>query len=220
MIRFEHVTKTYRKNGADVAALSDVSLEVPAGEFLSIRGPSGSGKTTLLLTIAGMLRPSGGRVLWDGRDLYALSSPERAAIRSRQIGFVFQMFHLVPYLTALDNVLLAGANGAGRDAAAQLLERLGLADRMGHRPAELSAGECQRTALARAFLNEPQLILADEPTGNLDPENAAAVTQQLKDYQQQGGTVIVVSHSEQMDAVADRVVQLDGGRMATTAAAE
>ena len=194
MIRLENLSVR-----AGTFLLENVSLEVAQGEYGILMGRTGSGKTTLLLTIAGMLRPSGGRVMWDGRDLYALSSPERAAIRSRQIGFVFQMFHLVPYLTALDNVLLAAANGAGRDDAAQLLERLGLADRMRHRP---------------------PIILADEPTGNLDPENAAAVTQQLKEYQQQGGTVIVVSHSEQMDAVADRVVQLDRGRIASTVAAE
>jgi len=215
MIRFEHITKTYRKNSADVPALADVSLTIDAGEFVSVRGSSGSGKTTLLLTTAGMLRPTSGRVLLGDQQVYALSRRERAAIRSREIGFVFQMFHLVPYLNVLDNVLLAGKGKSARDEAIRLLDRLGMAGRLQHHPAELSAGECQRTALARAFLNSPKLILADEPTGNLDPENAAVVMEQLKAYQQLGGTVIVATHSAQIDEVADRVVHLDHGRLQT-----
>lgn len=215
MIRFEHITKTYRKKSADVSALDDVSLEIATGEFVSVRGSSGSGKTTLLLTTAGMLRPSSGRVLMGDRELYALPQHERATIRSHEIGFVFQMFHLVPYLNVLDNVLLAGTGKSSRDEAIRLLDQLGMAGRAGHHPAELSAGECQRTALARAFLNSPKLILADEPTGNLDPENATVVMEQLKAYQQLGGTVIVATHSERMDEVADRVVHLDHGRLQT-----
>ncbi len=215
MIQFEHVTKTYRKNSADVNALDDVSLKISAGEFVTVRGASGSGKTTLLLTIAGMLRPSGGRVLFGGRDLYALSRHERAGLRGREIGFVFQMFHLVPYLNVLDNVLLAGSRRTARDEAIGLLDRLGMTGRVKHHPAELSAGECQRTALARAFLNSPKLILADEPTGNLDGENTTVVMEQLKAYQQLGGTVVVATHSERLDEVADRVIHLEYGRLRT-----
>jgi len=218
MICFDHVTKTYPKNGVTIHALDDLSLQVNKGEFIMVRGPSGSGKTTFLLTVAGMLRPSAGEVRLADRSLYALSARQRAGVRASEIGFVFQMFHLVPYLTVLDNVVLAGAHGGDRDAAAKLLEDLGMGARLTHRPAELSAGECQRTALARAFLNNPPLILADEPTGNLDAENERIVMEQLKAYQQRGGTVVVVTHNERLDPIADRVICLEAGRLRTAEA--
>ncbi len=183
---------------------------------IGVGGPVGSGKTTLLLTLGGMQRPSDGSVQLAGRDLYALSPAERARLRSSEIGFVFQMFHLVPYLDLLGNVLLAcpGKPSAEvRQRASGLMDELGLADRASHRPGELSAGERQRLAVARALLNRPKLILADEPTGNLDPENAAEVIRHLAEFHRAGGTVVLVTHGAAADAHADRTLRLEQGRL-------
>lgn len=215
MIVLEGVTKVYRGAEGEVRALDDVSLRVAPGEFVAVRGPSGCGKSTLLLTVGGMVRPTAGRVGMDGRDLYALSPAQRARLRAERIGFVFQMFHLIPYLTALDNVLvpvLAGMRPEPGHAAA-VLERLGMGERMRHRPPELSTGERQRVALARALVKQPAIILADEPTGNLDPENAAAVMGYLADFHREGGTVLVVSHDAHAEEHADRTVRLERGRI-------
>ena len=216
MIRCDEVTKIFRKNGSEVTSLDRFTAEVAEGEFVAVRGPSGSGKTTLLLTLGGMQRPSDGSVQLAGRDLYALSPAERARLRSSEIGFVFQMFHLVPYLDLLGNVLLAcpGKPSAEvRQRAGGLMDELGLADRASHRPGELSAGERQRLAVARALLNRPKLILADEPTGNLDPENAAEVIRHLAEFHRGGGTVVLVTHGAAADAHADRTLRLEQGRL-------
>ena len=216
MIRCDEVTKIFRKNGSEVTSLDRFTAEVTEGEFVAVRGPSGSGKTTLLLTLGGMQRPSAGSVQLAGRDLYALSPAERARLRSSEIGFVFQMFHLVPYLDLLGNVLLAcpGKPSAEvRQRASGLMDELGLADRASHRPGELSAGERQRLAVARALLNRPKLILADEPTGNLDPENAAEVIRHLAEFHRAGGTVVLVTHGAAADAHADRTLRLEQGRL-------
>ncbi len=216
MIRCDEVTKIFRKNGSEVTSLDRFTAEVAEGEFVAVRGPSGCGKTTLLLTLGGMQRPSDGSVQLGGRDLYALSPAERAGLRSSEIGFVFQMFHLVPYLDLLGNVLLAcpGEPSAEvRRRAGGLLDELGLADRASHRPGELSAGERQRLAVARALLNRPKLILADEPTGNLDPENAAEVIRHLAEFHRGGGTVVLVTHGASADAHADRTLRLEQGQL-------
>ena len=216
MIRCDEVTKIFRKNGSEVASLDRFTAEVAEGEFVAVRGPSGSGKTTLLLTLGGMQRPSAGSVQLGGRDLYGLSPAERARLRSSEIGFVFQMFHLVPYLDLLGNVLLAcpGKPSAEvRRRAGGLMDELGLADRASHRPGELSAGERQRLAVARALLNRPKLILADEPTGNLDPENAAEVIRHLAEFHRGGGTVVLVTHGASADAHADRTLCLEQGQL-------
>lgn len=216
MIRCDEVTKIFRKNGSEVTSLDRFTAKVAEGEFVAVRGPSGSGKTTLLLTLGGMQRPSAGSVQLAGRDLYALSPAERARLRSSEIGFVFQMFHLVPYLDLLGNVLLAcpGKPSAEvRQRASGLMDELGLADRASHRPGELSAGERQRLAVARALLNQPKLILADEPTGNLDPENAAEVIRHLAEFHRAGGTVVLVTHGAAADAHADRTLRLEQGRL-------
>jgi len=216
MIRCDEVTKIFRKNGSEVTSLDRFTAEVAEGEFVAVRGPSGCGKTTLLLTLGGMQRPSDGSVQLGGRDLYALSPAERAGLRSSEIGFVFQMFHLVPYLDLLGNVLLAcpGKPSAEvRRRAGGLLDELGLADRASHRPGELSAGERQRLAVARALLNRPKLILADEPTGNLDPENAAEVIRHLAEFHRGGGTVVLVTHGAAADAHADRTLRLEQGQL-------
>ena len=216
MILVTDVTKAYTTRAGQVKALDHISLEIAEGEFVAVRGPSGSGKTTLLMAIAGMLRPTSGTVKVGQQELYGLSQRERAVYRAKNIGFVFQMFHLVPYLNISENVLLAPRiEGAGnRQAeATRVLDQLGLADRATHKPAELSAGEKQRTAIARALLNCPKVILADEPTGNLDPENADTVVKYLADFQRQGGTVVVATHGPAAEASATRVINLREGRL-------
>ena len=216
MIRCDEVTKIFRKNGSEVTSLDRFTAEIGTGEFVAVRGPSGSGKTTLLLTLGGMQQPSAGLVQFGGRDLYALSPADRAGLRSAEIGFVFQMFHLVPYLDLMGNVLLASPGKPGqalRQRAAGLLDELGLAERATHRPGELSAGERQRLAVARALLNRPKVILADEPTGNLDSENAAEVIRHLAEFHQAGGTVVLVTHGTAAETHADRILRLEQGRL-------
>jgi len=216
MVHLEDVSKVFHTRRRELKVLDAVRLEVKPGEFVVVRGPSGSGKTTLLLVLGGMLRPTDGRVVVNGCDVYALSARERAGFRAENIGFVFQMFHLVSYLTVLENVLLAAATAgrrASRTEARALLQHLRLADREHHKPSELSVGERQRTAMARALLNRPPLILADEPTGNLDPDNAAEAINVLNVFHRDGGTVILVTHGTAADRYADRVLHLQGGHI-------
>jgi len=218
MIALRTLEKTYRSRRREVRALRNIELEIRAGEFVVIRGPSGCGKTTLLLTLGGMLRPTRGAVLVEDRDLYALSARERALFRASRIGFVFQMFHLVPYLTVLENIQLASSGPAQTmdvSRSRALLTELGLDSRSAHLPEELSAGERQRTAVARALYHRPTFLLADEPTGNLDPENAGEVFRHFHDFNQQGGTVVVVTHGSAADPFADRILHLRGGALAS-----
>jgi ABC-type lipoprotein export system ATPase subunit len=217
MLVLQDLAKTYRTRAGEVKALGGVSLRIDQGEFIAVCGPSGSGKTTLLMMIAAMLRPNRGTVRFEDRDVYQMTGAARAKFRACNIGFVFQMFHLVPYLSVLENVLVAGAVAHCGDAKAraeELLQRLGLGHRIGHRPAELSAGEKQRTAIARALLNRPKLILADEPTGNLDTQNAQGVLQHLQSFQREGGTVIVATHGLVARGFATRTIELREGRLA------
>jgi len=214
MVRLERASKVYRTKHGDVKALDEVNLHFKEGEFAVVRGPSGSGKTTLLLSIGGMLRPTDGQVIFDNSDIYALSERERALFRAENIGFVFQLFHLVPYLNVIDNVLLPAGASRGQysqEEAKELLNRLHLTERIYHKPAELSAGEKQRTAIARALFKRPKIILADEPTGNLDPENSEEIIGHLAEYHSKGGTVIVVTHGKAVDRYASRVVHLRKG---------
>ena len=218
MLKMEAVTKTYNHRGPAVTVLSDVSLEIPSGDFVSIVGPSGSGKSTLLLALGGMLSPSSGRILLDGASLYDLEPDQRAALRGEKIGFVFQTFNLVPYLSALENVqvplFLGGATAdEQKSRAASLLESLGLGDRMEHKPSELSVGQQQRVALARMLANDPSIILADEPTGSLDPETSAQVIEFLDETNREGRTVVMVTHDPQVARRAKRTLRLDGGRI-------
>ena len=216
MIQIESISKTYRKRREDVRALDDVSFSVDEGEFLVVRGPSGSGKSTLLLTIAGMVRPTSGRVLIRDQDIYALSLRERAQFRAQNVGFVFQMFYLVPYLNVLQNVLVPTGLAPPKDArsrAAELLDQLGMKDRFFHKPAELSTGERQRVAIARAMVNRPWLVFADEPTGNLDPENGHQVIDRLAAFNREGGTVILVTHEEWIERYASRVIAIRNGKL-------
>lgn len=217
MLRVESISKRFRAAGGEVRALDAVSLELPAGRFIAVRGPSGCGKSTLLLAAGGLLAPDGGRVMIEGTDVYAMSAEARSRMRAAAIGFVFQRFHLVPYLTVLENVLAPSIASGGNDAKThgmELIERFGLSHRARHYPAQLSTGERQRVALARAMLNRPKVLLADEPTGNLDPENAQTVLSALRDFAGGGGAVLLVTHDPNAAALADQVVRMDGGRLA------
>ena len=221
MITLEDVTKVYAGPRAEVHALDGVRLHVERGEFVAIKGPSGSGKSTLLLTVGGMVRPTDGQVVVADTDLYALTPSARARFRAETVGFVFQMFHLVPYLSVLENVLVPDvARPSADDArarAAELIARFGIADRADHKPAELSTGERQRVAMARALLNRPALLLADEPTGNLDPDSAADVMTYLTEFHRDGGTVIFVTHEVPAEQYAQRTVYMRSGRIEETA---
>ncbi|MCY3019160.1 MAG: ABC transporter ATP-binding protein [Planctomycetota bacterium] len=220
MLKMESVSKDYTLRGKTVKALDGVSLEIARGDFVSVVGPSGSGKSTLLLILGGMLSPAAGRVMVDGKSLYDLRPEERATVRKKTVGFVFQMFNLVPYLTALENVqvplFLAGVDDRGqKERATALLERMGLADRLDHKPTELSVGQQQRVALARMLANDPQVILADEPTGNLDPETAQSVLSFLEEVNKEGRTVVMVTHDPKAAARAKRMLRLCDGRIAS-----
>lgn len=220
MISCSRLTREFRGPAGAVRALDDVVLTCDRGELLVIHGASGSGKSTLLLTLGGLLRPDSGTVVVNGQDLYALNGRERALVRGRQIGFVFQLFHLVPYLSVLENVMEGGTDPGDaslRRRASDLLEELGLANRSAHRPSELSAGEKQRTALARALVKSPAVILADEPSGNLDPENAALVFRRLEAFRAAGGTVLTATHGHEADAFATRIFQMKRGRLTAAA---
>ncbi len=199
-------------------ALKDIHLEIAAGEFLALMGPSGSGKSTLLHILGGLDWPSGGRVLWQGRDLATLGGAELARWRGRHVGFVFQTFNLVPALTALENVelplLLRGVSPhRRRKRASALLEQVGLAERAHHKPTELSGGEQQRVALARALVSDPAMILADEPTGNLDSETGRAILQLLRALNQQGTTIVLATHNWEAAGYAQRIIRLRDGRL-------
>jgi ABC-type lipoprotein export system ATPase subunit len=216
MVTLERLDKFYLTRQPVIKALHNISLKVSEGEFLVIRGPSGSGKSTLLLTIGGMLRPTAGKVLVGNQDIYAMPARERARFRAKNIGFIFQMFHLLPYLNIKENILLAAGTSKanfGKQKAADLIKQFGLSGRARHNPSELSVGERQRTAIGRALVNDPKIILADEPTGNLDPDNAAEVLDYLKNFQRTNGTVILVSHGHLADGYADRVLQLRNGHI-------
>ncbi len=218
MLSMEEVSKSYPHRGQAVKALGGATIHIPAGDFVSIVGPSGSGKSTLLLMLGGMLSPTAGRVLLKSESIYDLQSAGRARLRRENIGFVFQTFNLVPYLTAQENVqvpmFLAGMEGeAQAERSAALLERVGLGDRLDHKPAELSVGQQQRVALARMLANDPAVILADEPTGNLDPETASQVIGFFEEFNQEGRTIVMVTHDPRAAARARRTLRLVEGRI-------
>ncbi len=200
----------------EVRALDHVSFEIEAGEWIAIMGPSGSGKTTLINILGGLDRPTGGRAIVDGLDISDLGERELTRYRSEKIGFVFQQFHLVPYLTAVENVMLAQYFHSITDEseAVDALRRVGLGERLDHLPAQLSGGEQQRVAIARALINHPKLILADEPTGNLDEANEAVILDLLRELHSAGHTILVVTHSQVIGNMADRRIELEHGRLA------
>ncbi len=213
MLQLDAVTKTYQGPQGEVHAVARLTLSVHAGEFVAVRGPSGCGKTTLLLMAGALLRPDAGTVRVSDSDPYALPAEARARFRAGHVGFVFQQFHLVPYLSVLENVLAASLALPAVDApqrAAQLIERFGLRERMHHVPAQLSTGERQRTAMARALLNRPKLLLADEPTGNLDAASSKMVLDAMAEFAASGGAVLLVTHDDRAAAYAQRVIEMGG----------
>jgi putative ABC transport system ATP-binding protein len=204
-----------------LAALDDLSLSIDKGEWVAVTGPSGSGKTTLLNVLSGLDRPTSGSVRVGGVDLSALSGRERARYRQQTVGLIFQQFHLIPYLTALENVMLAQYvhSITDRREASEALVQVGLEDRLDHLPSQLSGGEQQRVCIARALINQPPLILADEPTGNLDAVNEAVVMSLLADLHHRGHTLVLVTHAPAIAARASREIRLEHGRLAASATA-
>ncbi len=214
LIEIEGLSKLYP---GGVRALEDVGFSVEPGEWLAVMGPSGSGKTTLVNLLGGLDTATSGRILFDGIELGGLTPAEYTRFRTEKVGFVFQQFHLVPYLTALENVLLAQYFHSMTDEAQarRALEGVGLGHRLGHLPAQLSTGEQQRVAIARALINQPRLILADEPTGNLDEENEAVVMQLFHKLHREGHTLVMVTHDPVIGRLADRRLELQHGRLAS-----
>jgi putative ABC transport system ATP-binding protein len=216
------LTQTYISGGRELTVLQDIGFALEGGGFLAIVGPSGSGKTTLLGLLAGLDRPTRGRVLLEGQDLNRLTEDQRARLRGEKVGFVFQSFHLIPTLTARENVQvpleLRGEDA--RERAEELLARVGLSDRGHHYPAQLSGGEQQRIALARAFSNRPRLLFADEPTGNLDAATGARVIDLMAELNRElGTTLVLVTHDHDLASRARRIIRLADGRMVSDSAA-
>ncbi|BDD89032.1 ABC transporter ATP-binding protein [Desulfofustis limnaeus] len=218
ILESRHLTKQYRVGPRNLLVLDDVSLAFKRGEFAVITGKSGSGKTTLLSLLSCLDRPTSGQILLDGRDITALNEEELAPVRNQSIGFVFQSFHLIPSLNAIENVMFPAElrhDPAAEDKATRLLEQVGLYDRRYHFVQELSGGEKQRVAICRALINEPPLVFADEPTGNLDSTNSEEVLRLLLELQRERGvTLIMATHSPDIAARADRRVHLSDGRLA------
>ena len=219
LLRATDVHKAFAgPHSSPVTALDGVDIQAQSGDFVVLRGPSGCGKSTLLFVAGGLLRPDQGKVEIAGENLYQQNTAMRASTRANHVGFVFQQFHLVPYLDAWDNVLaptLARSIPDAADKANSLLETFGLADRRHHVPAALSVGEQQRVALARALLPEPKLLLADEPTGNLDPDNAEIILAHLATFAENGGGVLMVTHDDRAAEQASHSILMDKGRLKT-----
>ena len=221
MIEAREVRKAYRMGRVTLEVLKGVSLRVESGGFVAITGPSGAGKSTLLHLLAGLDTPTSGEVVWDRRAVSRLSDARRAEFRNRTLGIVFQFYHLLPELTALENVLLPGHVGHRparglRGRAESLLAQVGLVERMRHKPRELSGGEQQRVAIARALVNQPKLLLCDEPTGNLDSKTGAEIVELLASlHKSQRVGLVIVTHQPKLAALADQTVALEDGRIVT-----
>jgi len=218
IVRVNALCKSYRDTTSSLEVLKDINFAVEKGEFLAIQGPSGAGKSTLLHILGGLDNPTSGKVYFQDEDIYGLDENSRANLRSRKVGFVFQFFHLLPELNALENVLLPAILKSWAERkkslgyASGLLERLGLLERQTHRPQELSGGEQQRVAIARALVNRPQLLLCDEPTGNLDSENGENILRLLKEVNlSEKVTVIIVTHDKDIANSAGRIIHLKDG---------
>jgi len=218
------LTKSYRVGKVDVPALRGVSISIEKGEFVAIMGPSGCGKSTLLHLMGGLLSPTSGSIIIDGEDLSQVSDAKRTDIRRRKIGFVFQRFNLFPTLTAEGNLKLAEKihtkDGGSSEKRREVLRLLQLEDKMHHKPLEMSGGEQQRVALARAIINSPAIILADEPTGNLDTENSKIVLEMFRELNQKfGQTIVMITHNPEAAATCSRVIQMRDGRVVAGASA-
>lgn len=219
-IEAKNLSMTYRSGNIEVPALKNVSFRVEKGEFIAIMGPSGCGKSTLLHLLGGLMKPTSGRILIDGIDISTLTDSERTAVRRRKIGFVFQRFNLLPTLSAKGNIELAkkihGNGSLGRNGIGEIVEMLGLRGKINSRPAELSGGEQQRVAIARALINQPSIILADEPTGSLDSKNAHTVLKKLRDLNEKlEQTIIMITHDSEAASTASRVIEMKDGQIHT-----
>ena len=218
-IKIENVTKVYKVGGSKIYAVRDVNLEIEKGEFISLFGPSGSGKTTLLMLLGSIIKPTSGKILFDGTDITTFSEDKAAEWRQKNIGFVFQKINLVEFLDALDNVLLPlyPLNvdfESLKKRALKLIERVGLSDRVNHKPAQLSVGEQQRVAIARALIGNPKVVLADEPTAHLDTETGKKIISLMKELNEEFGVTFIVStHDPEMVSSADRIVKIRDGRI-------
>jgi putative ABC transport system ATP-binding protein len=222
MLKIENVSKIYKKGPQQIKAINDLTLTIETGEFVAISGPSGSGKSSLLLTLGGMLSPTHGKVWIDEQSFYDATDKQRTNIRKEKIGFLFQSFNLIPYLSAIQNVqlplLVNGANEKKQtDRAVSLLERMGLGDRLNHKPSELSIGQQQRLALARTIANDPKIILADEPTGSLDNAMSQQVIRFLQEMNKEGKTVVLVTHDCNISNIANRSIAISGGKLSQEA---
>ena len=218
MIAVENVCKRYVVGGEPVTALDNISLSIAENDYVAVTGPSGSGKSTLLYTIGGLLTPDEGNVKVDGNEVYGISSRQRAKFRRDNIGFIFQKFELIPYLSALENVMLPlvldDADALDQiDWGVESLERVGLGKRLHHKPSELSGGEQQRVAIARGLVNEPNILLADEPTGNLDMKTGDDIMALLSELNDEGQTIVFVTHDQARTRVSNRVIVMLDGRI-------
>lgn len=219
LICLQQIGKTYLQGELTVEVLKGIDLTVTQGEFIALQGASGSGKSTLMHILGLLDRPSSGRYLFQGQNVADLADDRLSELRNRRFGFIFQSFYLIPYVSALENVMLPGLYGVTptrqlRQRARQLLEQMGLADRMHFRPGQLSGGQQQRVAMARALINDPQVLLADEPTGQLDSATSAGIMELLRQMHGQGRTVILVTHEAEVSAAAERIIELHDGRIA------
>ncbi|MCQ9208680.1 MAG: ABC transporter ATP-binding protein [Omnitrophica bacterium] len=219
MLKAENLHKVYQDGKINLEAIKGINLEIKKGEILCIIGPSGAGKSTLLHLLGGLDTPSKGKVFLEGKDLYHISEEQRARIRNRTIGFVFQFYHLLPDFSALENVILPAVIDSSsflkaKDKALRLLKLVGLGARLGHKPAQLSGGEQQRVAIARTLINDPQIIFCDEPTGNLDSERGKEIVELLGNLNREGNkTLVMVSHDEKIAKMAHRIVHIRDGRL-------
>lgn len=215
MLKVKNISKKFDHRRANITALNDVSFNVSDGDFISITGPSGSGKTTLLLALGGMSAPSAGSVLWQDEPIYGYSAKDLARWRSQNVGFVFQTFNLIPYMTVYENIemalRLAGQSDGSEKKITDLIDKMGLSNRSGHLPSELSVGQQQRVAIARALVKDPKIILADEPTGNLDPKTAVEILDILKTANSEGKTLLLITHDQKIAEMAPKNIKIVDG---------
>jgi len=217
MIKAHNISKKFRTRHSRVDALKDVSLHIVKGDFVSITGPSGSGKSTLLLTLGGMSAPHEGKIMWNDESVYDWGLTKRAEWRAQMVGFMFQTFNLIPYLNVFENIAIAdrlsGKKTIDREKILKIMDRMKLSDRLDHLPRELSVGQQQRVAMARALIKNPALILADEPTGNLDPKAAAGILDILKEINGEGKTVVLITHDPHTASIAKRNIHIEEGQV-------
>ena len=213
MIEINNISKKYKRGSEEFTALTDVTFKIEKGDYVSVTGPSGSGKSTLLNAIGGLIHPDSGEILYNGDSIYDQNGKFLNSYRKRDVGFMFQQFHLMPYLTVIENISLACYQKSHYKAINNYLEKCSLADIKNKYPSELSVGEKQRAAFIRAIISDPELLLADEPTGNLDPGNSNILMSLVEEYHEKGGTVVLVSHDPVAATYSNLNIKIEGGRI-------